>query len=106
LILAYGRRAEEEGYPEIASALYRIADEKARQAAEWFTLARSPDGTGENLHRQMRREEAGAKTCLKMAGEARKAGDTEVALFYERTAAEGRRHEAVVRALLRRFFGG
>jgi len=106
LYLACGLRAEEEGYPEIAASLYRMGREKARHAAEWLNRRQPPGVSADNLRRLLRHEEAAAANLSGLAGSARKAGDTETALFLERIAAAERRHGSVLRNLRQRFFGG
>ncbi|MEW6541127.1 MAG: rubredoxin-like domain-containing protein [Bacillota bacterium] len=105
LYLAYALRAEEEGYPEIAAALYRIGRDKARHAAEWLNRRQPPGGSADNLRLLLRHEEATAANLSGLAGAARKAGDTETALFLERVAAAERRHGNVLRNLRQRLFG-
>jgi hypothetical protein len=76
LYLAYALRAEEEGYPEIAAALYRIGRDKARHAAEWLNRRQPPGGSADNLRLLLRHEEATAANLSGLAGAApRRAAD-------------------------------
>lgn len=106
LLLAYGRQAEEDGYPEIAQALYQMAREEAWHAAQWAAITGLVDRTQDNLRRHLKREDRAMEIKRQLADHARQSGDQEAAAFFERAAADERRHRAVIASLLRRFFEG
>ena len=107
LLLAYGRQAEEDGYPEIAQAFYQIAREEAWHAARWAAIAGLVDrSTQENLRRHLKREDRAMEIKRQLADQARQRGDQEAAAFFAQAAADERRHRAVIASLLRRFFAG
>jgi len=104
LLMAYGRRAEEEGYPEVAQAFYRMALDEAWHAAEWAFIKGSVGTTRENLARQYNREIAAKKNKENLARAAEKNGDLHAVAFYIRAAADENRHSAVIKGLLARYF--
>jgi rubrerythrin len=101
LYLAMAKQAEREGYPEVASALQRIAWEEAEHAAEALLLAGKIGGTKENLEKMLAGEQNAAKVRLE---EARHHGEPEKTYFYVTAKAE-ERHAEALRGLLKRYFG-
>jgi len=101
LYLAMARQAEREGYPEIASALRKIAFEEAEHAAIAIELAKKVGTTKENLKKMLAGEENAAKVRLE---EARHHDEPEKTYFYT-TAKDEERHAEIIRGLLKRFFG-
>lgn len=104
LLIAYSRRAEEEGYPELAQAFYRMALDEARHAAEWAFIKGLVDTTRENLARQYNREITAKKNKEDLARAAQKNGDFHSMAFFIRAAADEDRHAAIIKGLLGRYF--
>ncbi|RJQ24808.1 MAG: NADH peroxidase [Peptococcaceae bacterium] len=104
LYLAFGKKAEEEGYPEIAQAFFKLALEEGWHAAEIASIRGMVRTTGENLRWQLEAELASHKEKLEAAETAQQQQDTGAAEFFRRTAKDEERHAAIIRGLLSRYF--
>ncbi len=100
LYLAMAKQAEREGYPEIASALRKIAWDEAEHASEAVLLAKKVGTTKENLEKMIAGEQNAAKVRLE---EASHHGEPEKTYFYT-TAKDEERHAGALRGLLKRYF--
>jgi len=101
LYLAMAKKAEQEGYPEVASALIKIAWEEAEHAAEAVQLANKVGTTKENLEKMIAGEQNAAKVRLE---EASHHGEPEKTYFHT-TAKDEERHAGALKGLLKRYFG-
>lgn len=100
LYLAMARRAEEEGYPEIAQTLRKIALEEAEHASISAEMAKKIGTTKENLEKMLKGEENAAKIRLE---EASHHDEPEKHYLYI-TAKDEERHAKELKGLLKRFF--
>lgn len=104
LYLAFGRKADEEGYPEVGEAFYRIALEEAWHAAEIALLQGKVKSTGENLAWRAEAELGAQKGKAGAAAAAEAEGHPGARDFFRRAAADEGRHAAVFKGLLERYF--
>ncbi|MBI2868526.1 MAG: rubrerythrin family protein [Chloroflexi bacterium] len=105
LYLAMARQAEREGYPEVASALAKIAWEEAEHAAHYAELNGliSPR-TRENLSKMLAGEAGANKGKREAAVKAKETGcDPAHDVFDESSRDEGR-HARSLEGLLSRYF--
>jgi len=105
LYLAFGRRADEEGFPEIGEVFYRVALEKAWHAAEIARLQGKVKSTRENLARCVEAELGAQKSKAEAAMDAISEGNPGAREFFARAAKDEGRHAAMFKGLLRRYFG-
>ncbi|MBI3814698.1 MAG: rubrerythrin family protein [Nitrospinae bacterium] len=104
LYLAFARKAEEEGYPEIAQAWEKIAMEEAWHAADVAKLQGKIKSTKENLQWRIQAERGAQNGKAKAGSEAQKDGNTSAAEWFMRASADEGRHAAVFEGLMKRFF--
>lgn len=98
----YAMTAREEGYPEIADALERMAKNEMMHAKFWFeALYGDPKRTAENLMDAAGGEFAEWHSMYpKFAAEARKDGLEDLAIMFERVATIEKDHERQFMLLL------
>lgn len=104
LYLAFAKKAEEEGYPEVAATFIKIAIEEGYHAAEIAEIQGKVKSTKENLAWRAEAERGAQKGKSEAAQIARKFGKEEAALFFERAAKDEGRHAAMFEGLLNRYF--
>lgn len=104
LYLAYAKKAEEEGYPEVAQAFIKIAMEEGWHAAEIARLQGKVKTTAENLAWRVEAELGAQKGKAQAAELARRDGDFGAGEFFERASNDEGRHAAVFKGLLERLF--
>lgn len=100
LYFAMARRAEEEGDPEIASALRHIAGEKIENAAVLAELAGKVGQTKDNLEAMLESEEETAKTL-----QSEKCTEREEHIHFLKIADDKERHAGALRGILSRMEG-
>lgn len=104
--LAMARAAEREGYPEVAGALRRVAEEKAAHAARLYELLGegiSPDSK-DNLGLLADNGLAAALEANSLADLARELGLEEIRAALSDIARDQARHGRALEGLLRRLF--
>ena len=102
LYLAYAKKAEEEGYPEVAQAFIKIAMEEGWHAADIARLQGKVKSTKENLAWRIEAELGAQKGKAQAAEMARQDGNNGAAEFFERASKDEGRHAAVFQGLLNR----
>lgn len=105
LYLAFAKKAEEEGFPEVAQTFIKIAVEEGYHAAEIAAIQGKVKSTKENLAWRVEAEKGaqiGKNEAAKMASEN---GQKDAAEFFERAAKDEGRHAAMFEGLLNRYFG-
>lgn len=100
LYLAMADRAEEEGYPELALYLRKVAMDEAEHACAAAKLLKKAGSTKENVKKMLAGEQAAEKMKLEAARQAQEEGNIEVAGFFKWTASEERRHAACLKKFL------
>lgn len=91
LYLAFGRKADEEGFPEVGEAIYRVALEEAWHAAEIAQLQGKVKSTPENLAWRVEAELGAQKGKAEAAMAAGTEGNPAARDFFSRAARdEGR----------------
>ena len=104
MYLAFAKKAEEEGFPEIAQTYIKIAVEEGYHAAQIYEVQGRVKSTKENLEWRIEAE-LGAQKGKKEAAEiAAKNGQVDAAEFFERASKDEGRHAAQFAGLLKRFF--
>lgn len=106
LYLAFAKKAEEEGYPEVAQAFEKIAVEEGWHAAEVARIQGKVKTTKENLAWRVEAEFGAQQGKAEAAKEAAKEGNMAAKEFFEKASADEGRHGAVFKGLLDRYFGG
>lgn len=101
---AFAKKAEEEGYPEVAQAFIKIAIEEAGHACEIFAIQGKVKSTKENLAWRVEAELGAQKGKAEAAQMARNDGKMAAAEFFERASKDEGRHAAVFKGLLDRMF--
>lgn len=104
LYFAFAKKAEEEGYPEVAQAFAKIAIEEAWHAAEIVAIQGKVKSTKENLAWRVEAELGAQKGKAEAAEHARKDGNLAAAEFFERASKDEGRHAAAFKGLLDRLF--
>lgn len=99
---AFAKKAEEEGFPEVAQAFIKIGNEEAVHACEIFAIQGKVKSTKENLEWRVEAELGAQRGKAEAAQLARKDGNNEAAEFFERAAKDEGRHAAVFKGLLDR----
>lgn len=102
LYLAMAKRAEEEGYPEIALYLKHIALEEANHAAEVAEIMGLIKDTKSNLEKMLAGETKAEIGKAEAGRLAKEAGDLAAAFFFERASKDEGRHKAGLQALLKK----
>lgn len=102
LYLAMAKRAEEEGYPEVALYLKQVAWDEADHAATVAMLLGKIEDTKSNLEMMTRGEENARGGKSDAAREARSEGNEPAAVFFEKASADEGRHNAGLKGLLER----
>ena len=100
LYLAMAKRAEEEGYPEIALYLKHVAMEEAYHAAEVAEILGLINDTKSNLEKMLAGETKAEKGKAEAARLAKEEGNLAAAFFFERASKDEGRHKAGLQALL------
>lgn len=100
LYLAMAERAEEEGYPEIAIYLRKIAMDEAEHACAAAKHLALIGSTKENLQKMFDGEQKAYEMKSKSVDEAQKEGNVEVAGFFSWSAGEEKKHAAGLKAFL------
>lgn len=100
LYLAMARKAEKEGYPEIARQFTENAWEEAEHAAINAELADRIGSTEENLKKMMKGEKEAAKSRLEEADH----HDEPESSYLRVTAEDERRHGKALEGLLEKNF--
>lgn len=104
MYLAYAKKAEEEGLPEVAAAFIKIAVEEGYHAAQIFEVQGNVKSTKENLAWRVEAELAAQKGKAEAARIAEENGQTDAAEFFLRAAKDEGRHAAMFNGLLKRYF--
>ncbi len=105
LYLAFGKKAEEEGFPEIGEAFYRVAKEEAWHAADLAQLQDKVRTTRENLAWLVDTESRNQKSKAEAAIVAGNEGEPRAKEFFVRAAKDEGRHASIFKGLLKRYFG-
>lgn len=100
LYLAMARKAQREGYPEVAEVLKRIAYEEADHAAIACEMAEKIDSTKQNLQKMLEGERKAAQMRLEEA-EHHQLPDSH---WLYVTAQDESRHAEELSGLLNRYF--
>lgn len=104
LYLAFAKKAEEEGLPEVAQTFLKIAIEEGYHAAEIAEIQGKVKSTKENLEWRVEAER-GAQLGKKEASEiASNQGNKDAAEFFDRASKDEGRHAAMFQGLLNRYF--
>lgn len=104
LYLAFGRKADEEGYPEVGEAFYRIAMEEAWHAAEIAGLQGKVKSTAENVAWRAEAEIGARNGKAEAAAIAEAEGNIGAKEFFGRASRDEGRHASVFSGLLERYF--
>lgn len=104
LYLAFAKKAEEEGYPEVAAAFIKIALEEGYHAAEIAALQGKVKSTKENLAWRVEAELGAQKGKAEASEMAKKDGKFEASEFFARASKDEGRHAAAFKGLLDRLF--
>ena len=104
LYLAFAKKAEEEGFPEVGEAFYRVAQEEAKHAADIAYLQNKVMSTKENLIWLVEAESKSQKTKAEAAIIAGAEGEPMSKEFFIRAAKDEGRHAAIFKGLLERYF--
>lgn len=104
MYLAFSRKADEEGYPEIGQAFVKLAMEEAWHAADVYRLQGKVKSTKENVKWRAEAERGAEKGKAACAEAALKEGLKPVAGWFLRASADEGRHAAVFEGLLKRHF--
>lgn len=99
---AFAKKAEEEGYPEVAQAFIKIGLEEAAHACEIYAIQGKIKSTRENLAWRVEAELGAQKGKAEAAQMARKDGNIAATEFFERAAKDEGRHAAAFKGLLDR----
>ncbi len=100
LYLAMSRKAEEEGYPEIASYLYNIAMDEAQHAAAFAALLGKVRDTKANLVAMLAGEIKAEKDKEDAARAAQAEGNEDAFAFFEKSMHDEHRHKEVIKEAL------
>lgn len=100
LYLAMAKRAEEEGYPEIALYLKQVAWDEAYHAAEAAEILGLIDDTKTNLEKMLAGETRAEKGKAEAASLAKEEGNQAAASFFARASKDEGRHKAGLQAFL------
>ncbi|EKE02998.1 MAG: rubrerythrin [uncultured bacterium] len=104
LYLAFAKKAEEEGLPEVAQTFMKIAIEEGYHAAEIAEIQGKVKSTKENLEWRVEAER-GAQLGKKEAAEiASNQGNQDAAKFFDRASKDEGRHAAMFQGFLNRYF--
>ena len=101
---AFAKKAEEEGYPEVAQAFMKIGQEEATHASEIYAIRGKVKSTKENLAWRVEAELGAQKGKAEAAEIARKDGNMAAVEFFERASKDEARHAAAFKGLLDRLF--
>lgn len=101
---AFAKKAEEEGYPEVAQAFIKIALEEAGHACDIYAIQGKVKSTKENLAWRVEAELGAQKGKAEAAKKAREDGNMAAAEFFERASKDEGRHAAAFKGLLDRLF--
>ena len=104
MYLAFAKKAEEEGLPEIAQTFIKIAVEEGYHAAQIYEVQGKVKSTKENLEWRVEAELGAQKGKKEAADMALKNGQTDAAEFFERASKDEGRHAAQFAGLLKRYF--
>lgn len=104
LYLAFCKKAEEEGFPEIGEAFYRVAKEEALHAADIAHLQGKVRTTRENLAWLVDTETKNQKSKAEAAVIAGAEGEPRAKEFFIRAAKDEGRHASIFKGLLERYF--
>lgn len=104
LYLAFAKKAEEEGLPEVAQTFIKIAVEEGYHAAEIAAIQGKVKSTKENLEWRVEAELGAQKGKAEAAKIAAENGQKDAAEFFERAAKDEGRHAAMFAGLLKRYF--
>jgi len=104
MYLAFAKKAEDEGFPEIAAAFIKIAFEEGYHAAQIYEVQGKVKSTKENLAWRVEAELGAQKGKADAAKLALDNGQTDAAEFFLRAAKDEGRHAAMFDGLLKRNF--
>ena len=102
LYLAMSKRAEEEGYPQIALYLRQVAMDEAWHAAEVARMLGKIGDTRANLEKMLNGELGAQKGKAEAGRVAREEGNSTAAEWFERASADEARHAAGLKGFLDR----
>jgi len=102
MYLAYAKKAEEEGFPEIAAAFIKIAVEEGYHAAQIFEIQGHVKSTKENLEWRVEAELGAQKAKAEAAMIAEENGQHNAAEFFARASKDEGRHASMFEGLLKR----
>ena len=103
MYLAFSRKADEEGHPEVAQAFVKLAMEEAWHAADVYRLQGKVKSTKENVKWRAEAERGAEKGKAACAEAALKEGLKPVAGWFLRASADEGRHASVFEGLLKRY---
>jgi len=103
MYLAFSKKADEEGYPEVAQAFAKLAMEEAWHAADVYRLQGKVKSTKENVKWRAEAERGAEKGKAACAEAALKEGLKPVAGWFLRASADEGRHASVFEGLLKRY---
>ncbi|HTX44280.1 MAG TPA: ferritin family protein [Methanocella sp.] len=102
LYLAMAKRAELDGYPEVATYLRGLAMEEAGHACEVGIMLNKVKSTKENLEYMLGGETMATKEKMDAARIAKEDGNIDAATFFERASADENRHRSGLQGFLNR----
>ena len=99
------RQAEREGYPEVAAALIKIANEEAWHAAHFAELnGMISASTNENVEKMLRGEQAANRGKRESAIKARELGIDHAHDYFDESSRDEARHAQMLEGILKRYF--
>ncbi|OGI23048.1 MAG: hypothetical protein A2255_03305, partial [Candidatus Melainabacteria bacterium RIFOXYA2_FULL_32_9] len=104
LYLAFAKKAEEEGLPEVAQTFIKIAVEEGYHAAQIAEIQGKVKSTKENLEWRVEAERGAQKGKKEAAEIALNQGNNDAAEFFNSASKDEGRHAAMFEGLLRRYF--
>lgn len=105
MYLAMARQAEREGYPEIAAALIKIAEDEADHASHYAELnGMISASTKENIGKMLQGEQAANKGKRESAVKAKDLGIDHAHDYFDESSRDEARHARMLEGLLKRYF--
>ncbi|NLG79966.1 MAG: rubrerythrin family protein [Firmicutes bacterium] len=105
IYLAMARQAEREGYPEVAAALIKIANEEAWHAAHFAELnGMISASTKENIEKMLRGEQAANRGKRESAVKAKELGIDHAHDYFDESSRDEARHAQMLEGILKRYF--
>lgn len=104
LYLAFAKKAEEEGLPEVAQTFIKIAIEEGYHAAQIAEIQGKVKSTKENLEWRIEAERGAERGKKEAAEMALNQDNLDAAEFFNRASKDEGRHASMFEGLLRRYF--